>query len=146
MKSRVWVPLVALGLGVCSANTVATVVDQLKSVRGELVREEGRFRLAVQLPTYSRPSGDPVAFLSELVACIDNETPSGVTLGGQYVPLGFLCYMALERHVYHEETDENGDLVSTWPGDFVPSDGWMRLPDAQEAWEAAIETGDYTWR
>ena len=139
------IPLVALAIGVCIANAVTSVVDQLKSVRGELVREEGSFRLTGPLPTDSRPSGDPVAFLSELAACIDDETPSSVTLQGQRVPLGFLCYAALDRHVYHEETDENGDLIHTWPGDFVPSEGWARLPEVKAAWQAAIQAGDYTW-
>lgn len=100
--------------------------------------------------------------LQALTANFTNFRRSNVMMQARRLPLGILAYETLTSLVYHEETDESGDLIADWPGYLdaspvrmspfggVTTEGFeqavmieQHLPVAQQAWKDAIDTGNY---
>ena len=100
--------------------------------------------------------------LQALAANFTNFRGSNVMMQSQRLPLGILAYETLTSLVYHEETDEAGDLVADWPGYLeasparlspfggVATQGFdlaamveLQLPLAQQAWKDALDKGSF---
>ena len=80
----------------------------------------------------------PESVLAELVDCFDDTSPSASVLGDQPIPLGWVCYAALTGFIYHEETDEEGDIVQHWDGYPVFPASLQDMKAAKAAWQKVL--------
>ena len=77
-----------------------------------------------------------------LVDCLDDQTPSRVTLDRKPVALGVLCYQGLSQTAYYEPSDTKGDLVG-WAGNLKLPARAGDLRKAKEAWLKVVATSSY---
>ena len=84
---------------------------------------------------------DPLEnLLTELIDCFDD--PSASVFQDQPVPLGWVCYSALTGLVYHEETDEEGDITQ-WDGDPEFPATLQNMNAAKAAWQKVLREKTY---
>lgn len=81
--------------------------------------------------------------LTPLAECIGDTMQTRTTLAGTPVRLGVLCYEALTRLIYHEETDASGDINPEWPGYVLPDATAADLRRARRAWLTVLRQGTY---
>lgn len=136
------------------------VEDFLLSLRGEGDLRLDEFETERQIEFFER--APEVESLQALALNFTNFRSSNVFLESQRLPVGILAYETLTSLVYHEETDEAGDLSGDWPGylDQTPArldpggvsimrtdrtfESFGELAAAQNAWKEALESGRYT--
>ncbi len=123
-------------------DTIAALIERLRSTPGRFVlvlanrqyELEGKDSL---LPPFAAFGDSAVV---RLVACLDRDDPTRVTVEGRPVLLGALCHLALTYVAYAEpEGSESGD----WPGDVFPTASAEQLRAAKAAWEQVVRTRAY---
>lgn len=98
---------------------------------------------AEQSPTVRAITAFGDTALRPLAQCVGDTTPTRTTLKGTPVRLGVLCYEALTRLIYHEETDASGDIDPDWPGALLPGATTADLRKAQRAWLTVLRQGTF---
>ncbi|MDR1849447.1 MAG: hypothetical protein LBQ75_05350 [Zoogloeaceae bacterium] len=94
-----------------------------------------------QLPGTGRDD-PPDNLLAELIDCFDDPSPSASVFQDQPVPLGWVCYSALTGLVYHEETDEEGDITE-WDGYPEFPATLQDMKAAKTAWQKVLREKTY---
>ena len=135
----------ARGTGGESAQPV--VQPSLSALLDSLARLPGEFRLVGFQWQFS---GDDHVFRSiadhrdsavvHLVDCLDRVTPAAATVEGRRVPVGVLCYAALQRTAY---STEHEDGTGEWPGFLEPTATAEELTAAKTAWLEVVRTRRY---
>jgi len=100
-------------------------------------RQELRDVVLAQSPGAQRDDL-PESVLAELVDCLDDSSPSASVFRDQPIPLGWVCYAALRGFVYHEETDEDGDIVQHWDGYPMFPASLQDMKAAKAAWQKVL--------
>jgi len=141
---------------------IEAILSSLKSMTGEFERTTGPL---VQTGSgftqvdIDRFSGDQSVFIrlgdivdrhpsvahqviSTLVGCLDDTTPTMVTYRGKNVPLGIMCYEALNSICYYEATDKNGNITA-WEGTVLPGATKADLKTAKRAWKTILKKRTY---
>lgn len=90
-------------------------------------------KLEAILSTYKLEDAVP-----ELVACLDDLTPSRSSLDGKAVATGVICYEALSQSVYYEPLTATGDPDPSWPGVLTPTATPEKLGAAKQAWAKVL--------
>jgi len=96
-----------------------------------------------QAPVFRRIVAVGDAAIAPLVQCIGNSSPTQTKIQRRFIPLGVLCYDALNRMIYHEETSATGDMDPDWAGYITPEATPSDLRRGQQAWQQVIRSGTY---
>ncbi|MDR2215101.1 MAG: hypothetical protein LBE59_04575 [Nevskiaceae bacterium] len=86
----------------------------------------------------------PEDVLAQLVDCLDDASPSSSVFADQPSPLGWVCYATLTGFVYHEETDEQGDITS-WAGYPELPASSQAMQTAKSAWQRVLADQTYAY-
>ena len=170
MESRSRRMLAVWGLAVvagsCSAPSPATnqsaatapavqppaVKNEPATTRSSLARVGGSYAWNAELKRYvfsDRSAVEKVvesatvSVIRDLVACLDDLSPSETTLKGKPVPVGVVCHQALSQIVYYEPVARSGDVAAKWPGHIEPTATAGALAAAKRAWADVIEKKAY---
>jgi hypothetical protein len=79
----------------------------------------------------------------DLVDCLDDGTPSATLLKRAPVPVGVVCYEALNQIVYYEPTEPSGDIAQRWRGHIDPTATLIQLQEAKRAWTEVLQKKAY---
>jgi hypothetical protein len=124
------------------ASQDTALITSLKELRGEYERmanvEGYVFNKKSELETIVSSKGIDQT-IQVLAACLDNVTPSNVTLGGKQLPLGILCYEGLTLLIYYEPTTSSGDVALKWPGHISPTADPNQMRAAKKAWTKVVK-------
>jgi hypothetical protein len=155
------------------SSSVAKAVDQASSysrgairARAQALRQNVALELLLDtLPTLQGafPSEDLLEFsgdatvlvaialygedaVASLLNCMGAETPTAATFAGKQLLLGHLCKAVLDLAVYHEATDQRGDIAGNWPGYTTFEASHAELLGAQKAWRTVVARRQYLLR
>ena len=124
-------------------------VDSLATIDGQVdhgwsFQGDSTALQAIATTTDSAPTLADTAVV-HLVNCLGREDLARVTLDGHTVPIGIVCYLALQRFVYHEETAPDGGLTPDWVGNLEPDATPEQLRAAQRAWRTVVRERTYNF-
>ena len=80
--------------------------------------------------------------ISTLIGSLDDMTPTKVTYCGKAVPLGVMCYKALDGICYYEAMDKDGNIAA-WEGTVFPGATEADLKIAKKAWKKILKEKAY---
>ena len=80
--------------------------------------------------------------ISTLVDHLDDMRATGIIYNNKPVPLGIMCYQALQSFCTYEATDEDG-AVTGWDGHVSPGATEEDLKTAKKAWMKVLQEKTY---
>ena len=128
-------------------DSLSRLIGELRTLGGEYSHPQYNSLAWVlseeQAPVFSRITSFGDAAILPLVQCIGDSTPTVSRIRQRFVPLGVLCYEALNRIIYHEEPSATGDMDPDWAGDITPDATALDLRRAQRAWLKVVRAGAF---
>lgn len=120
--------------------SLQTLIDSLSRVSGSFAEAAGRWVYTGDQSVFGALAQYRDSAVLALVNCLDRMTPSKVTVGGRPVPLGVVCYSALQRVAYPTEAE---DAEGAWAGVVEPTASVAELQAAKQAWMRVVRTRRY---
>jgi hypothetical protein len=124
---------------ITESDDMKRAIAQLKGTytwRGDLDRYDYSAKVKLDEIVSAKP---PEYAVGNLIACLDDISPSASVLDAKTVPIGIICYEGLSLLAYYEPTEPNGDVSAHWPGLISPKASPDEMRNAKTAWQKAHE-------
>jgi len=121
-------------------DSLSKLIGRIAQLEGRYVQFlNGRWEFEGDLTVFKAIRQFEDSAVTRLLGCIDDSTPTSVTVEGRPVLLGILCLEALYRTAYYEPSESE----QPWPGYVTPLARTEDLIRAKEAWTRIVRLGAY---
>lgn len=124
-----------------SASEISGFLADLRALHGQFTELEGYgWTLESGQDLFALTGSFDDRVVDSLVACLEDEALSDVTVHGKRVPFAVLCYEALKRTAIVPSVEDSDE---PWVGAIRPSSSSAEIRAAYSAWSAVVATRSY---